>query len=201
MGCRVPSVRCLPGGAQRGWGGPADVEGKRPHAYPLTGRRPSRFRTRSVSRPPSPAAVSGLRRRSACGPLLSLNFCFAGSGAATRHPGRARRLGSAVFAALRLPCAARVRGPVAQLPPFASLTVVEQSRRVSSRSALRARAPAPVLLGASHARRARPAHRLARADASTTKRSLANGPIGPQAGSGRPVAFHASWVTRSEMDH
>ena len=88
--------------------------------------------------------------------LLSLNSRFAGGGAATGHPGRARRLAEAVFAALRLPCAARVRGPVAQLPPFAALTVVEQARRVRSRSALRARAPNPVLLGASHARRALP---------------------------------------------
>ena len=85
----------------------------------------------------------------------ALNFRFACNGAATGQPGRARRLGSAVFAALRLPCAARGRGPVAD-PPFASLTVVEQSRRVRSRCALRARAPDPVLLGASHARRAWP---------------------------------------------
>jgi hypothetical protein len=88
--------------------------------------------------------------------MLSLNSRFACSGAATGHPGRAQRSGEAVFASLRLPCAARARGPVAQLPPFAALTVVEQARRVSSRSALRARAPNPVLLGASHARWALP---------------------------------------------
>jgi hypothetical protein len=97
-----------------------------------------------------------MKRASAVGPLLSLNSRFACSGAATGHPGRAQRLGEAVFAALRLPCAARARGPVAQLPPFAALTVVEPARRVSSRSALCARAPNPVLLGASHARRALP---------------------------------------------
>ncbi len=111
----------------------------RPHAPPLARHRALKHRSRS-----------------GFGPLLSLKSRLAGSGAATGQPGRARRLGSAVFAALRLPCAARVRGPVAQLPPLASLTVVEQSRRVRARSALRARAPAPVLLGASHARRARP---------------------------------------------
>ena len=89
-------------------------------------------------------------------PLWSVDSRLRRSSAATRHPGRAQRLGEAVFAALRLPCGARARGPVAQLPPFAALTVVEQARRVSSRSALRARAPNPVLLGASHARRALP---------------------------------------------
>ncbi len=100
-----------------------------------------------------------MRRRclwSAFGPLLPLNFRFAGNGAATGQPGRARRLGSAVFAALRRPCAARVRGPVAQLATLTSFAALEQSRRVRARSALRARAPAPVLLGASHAHRARP---------------------------------------------
>ena len=95
-------------------------------------------------------------RMAAAGPMRTLNIRFADSCAATGHPGRARRLGEAVFASLRLPCAARSRGPVAQLPPFAALTVVEQARRVRSRSALRARAPSPVLLGASHARRALP---------------------------------------------
>ena len=95
-------------------------------------------------------------RMAAAGPMRTLNVRFADSCAATGHPGRARRLGEAVFASLRLPCAARSRGPVAQLPPFAALTVVEQARRVRSRSALRARAPSPVLLDASHARRALP---------------------------------------------
>ncbi len=76
--------------------------------------------------------------------------------AATGQPGRAQRATSAVFASLRLPCAARVRGPDAKLPPFAALTVVRQSLRVSARSALRARASNPVLLSASHARWARP---------------------------------------------
>ena len=78
---------------------------------------------------------------SAVGPLRPLNFRCAGDGAATGHPGRAQRLAEAVFAALRLPCAARVR-PVAQLS-VAALTVVEQARRVRARSALRARAPNP----------------------------------------------------------
>jgi hypothetical protein len=90
------------------------------------------------------------------GRLLSAKCCNAGGCAATGQPGRARRLGSAVFAALRLPCAARGRGPVAQLATLTAFAALEQSRRVRARSALRARAPAPVLLGASHARRARP---------------------------------------------
>ena len=115
-------------------------------------------------KPPPAHDRACLRRRArprlaaVAGDMKDLPSCC---GVATGQPGRARRLGSAVFAALRLPCAARVRGPVAQLPPFASLTVVEQSRRVRARSALRARAPAPVLLGASHARRAPPAALLA----------------------------------------
>ncbi len=98
----------------------------------------------------------GRRGRTAPGPLLSMPFRCADSGATTGQPGRARRLGSAVFAALRLPCAARVRGPVAQLATLTAFAALEQSRRVSARSALRARAPHPVLLGASNARRARP---------------------------------------------
>ena len=92
----------------------------------------------------------------AIGPWLPLTMCQVGSGAATRHPGRARRSGEAVSASLRLPCAARDRGPVAQLPPFAALTVVGHAQRVRSRSALRARASTPALLGDSHARRALP---------------------------------------------
>jgi hypothetical protein len=88
---------------------------------------------------------------SAAGPLASSDARSACSSVATGHPGRAQRLGEAVVAARRLPCAARLRGPVAQLPPFAALTVVGQSRRVRARGALRARAPNPVLLGASHA--------------------------------------------------
>ncbi len=127
---------------------------RRPPAYVPACRHPPWARDRA--RPGVPAVVNGMPWWRRCGPLLPLPSRCADRGAATGQPGRARRLGSAVFAALRRPCAARVRGPVAQLPPFASLTVVEQSRRVRARSALRARAPAPVLLGASHARRARP---------------------------------------------
>ena len=90
------------------------------------------------------------------GPLRSLKFRFAGGGAATGRPGRAQRLAEAVFASLRLPCAARVRGPVAQLATLTSFAALEQARRVRSRGALRARAPNPVLLGASDARCALP---------------------------------------------
>ena len=82
--------------------------------------------------------------------------------AATRPTGRAGRLASAVAALRRLPCAAR-KDPVvlslskdAQLPAFTALTPVRHSQRVSPRSALRARSPNPVLLGASDARPARP---------------------------------------------
>ena len=95
-------------------------------------------------------------RPTTCGPLPPLDSRTAGDGAATGHPGKAQRLAEAVFAALRLPCAARVRGPIAQLATLTSFAALEQARRVSSRSALRARAPNPALLGASHARRALP---------------------------------------------
>ena len=97
---------------------------------------------------------------SAVCPLRPLTIGLLGSGAATRHPGRARRLAEAVFASLRLPCAAR-NSPVvlslskdAQLPPLAALTVVGPAQRVRSRSALRARAPNPALLGPCRPRRA-----------------------------------------------
>jgi len=95
-------------------------------------------------------------RTTARGPLRSLNFRFRGSNAATGHPGRAQRPGEAVFASLRLPCAARARGPVAQLAALTAFAALEQARRVRARSALRARAPNPALLGASHARWALP---------------------------------------------
>jgi hypothetical protein len=102
------------------------------------------------------SGVGRTLRQSACGPLPSLNFRSSGGGAATGQPGSARCSGEAVFAALRLPCAARVRGPVAQLAVLTAFAALGQARRVRSRGALRARAPAPVLLGASHARRALP---------------------------------------------
>ena len=85
------------------------------------------------------------------GPLPSLNFRFAGSAAATGHPGRAQHLGEAVFASRRLPCAARARGPVAQLAALTAFAALEQARRVSSRSALRAR-PRALRSSAAHSR-------------------------------------------------
>jgi len=98
-----------------------------------------------------------MRQSSACGPLQTLSVRFRCSGAATRHPRRAQRATSAGFASLRLPCAARVRGPAAQLPALAALSLVKHVQRVSARSArVRARASHPVLLGASHALLARP---------------------------------------------
>ena len=92
----------------------------------------------------------------ASGPLRTLAIRFASGGAATGHPGRAQRLGEPVFATLRLPCAARARGPAAQLATLTAFAALEHARRVRSRSALRARAPNPVLLGASHARQSLP---------------------------------------------
>jgi hypothetical protein len=134
----------------------------------------------------------------ACGPVQSMTFRVAGDGAATGQPDSARRAVEAVFAALRLPCAARARGPVAQLAVLTAFAALGRARRVRSRSALRARAPTPVLLGASHARRALPgcpvadtvvvggashtplvACRLARADAGTKKQTRANKCKGP----------------------
>ena len=157
-----------------------------------------------------------------------LNICFASSGAATRQPGRARRLAEAVFAALRRPCAARVRGPVAE-PVVACETSntdavagkaaggawagrigAAEERRASGRAPWRAscsdssrlserserserselsdgpedrapQGPRSAAKGQPSEPRPGPARRLARADASTTKRSLANGPIGPKA--------------------
>ena len=85
-----------------------------------------------------------------------LAFHLGGGGAAAGQPGSARHAAEAVFAALRLPCAARVRGPVAQLAALTAFAALGQARRVRSRGALRARATHPVLLGASHARRALP---------------------------------------------
>ena len=52
------------------------------------------------------------------------------------------------LSASRLPCAARRHGPGAQLAARASLAALRQARRVRARSALRARAAPPVLLGA-----------------------------------------------------
>jgi hypothetical protein len=155
--------------------------------------RPLQARSRHRARPGVPAAAKGRPGQFRCGPSLSLSSRIAGSGAATGQPGSARRSGEAVFAALRLPCAARVRGPVSQL---AALTALGQARRVTSRGALRARAPHLVLLGASHARRALPgcpaadtvvacatsktARRLARADAGIRPQTCADRRNGPQ---------------------
>ena len=100
-------------------------------------------------------------RGAAHGPLKSMSCRFAGPGVTTRHPGGAWCAAEAVFAALRLPCAARVRGPVAQLATLTAFAALEQARRVRSRSALCARAPHPVLLGASEARHAPPGCRVA----------------------------------------
>jgi hypothetical protein len=135
---------------------PRSDEVKHHHAHTLTGHSPLKFRSRDVSRPTWLTAGSSVRWRSAHGLVLSLNYHSGGSGVATGQPGSARRAAEAVFAALRLPYAARVRGPVAQLAAPTAFAPLEQARRVRSRGALRARAPAPVLLGASHARRALP---------------------------------------------
>ena len=79
-----------------------------------------------------------------------------GSVAAQGCPGGARRSTEAAFAALRLPCGARVHGPAHNsLRSLRSLRS-DRMRQVSSRGSLRSRAMNPALLGASHARRAPP---------------------------------------------
>ena len=51
-------------------------------------------------------------------------------GAAKARPGRPQRFAGAVCAALRLPCAARSRGPAAELTSLALLAAFKQPRRV-----------------------------------------------------------------------
>jgi len=81
--------------------------------------------------------------------------------AAKGCPGGAQRATEAVVAARRLPCGARVHGPAHNsLRSLRSLRS-NRMRQVSPRSALRARAMDPALLGASHARRAPPGHPFA----------------------------------------
>ena len=95
----------------------------------------------------------------ACGPLrlfVRIRSCLLALARAMRRVGPGRGSDGLPFAALRVPCDARVRGPVAQLATLTSFAALEQARRVRSRSALRARAPNPALLGASHARCALP---------------------------------------------
>ena len=60
------------------------------------------------------------------------------------------------FAALRVPCDARLAGPVAELAAFASLSALRHLQRVSSRSALRAR-PATLCFSAAPIRPAQAA--------------------------------------------
>ncbi len=104
------------------------------------------------------ALRQSLRAMTSLGPLRTLNvgpFVWAVV-AAKGRPGGARRATEAVVAALRLPCAARVHGPAHNsLRSLRSLRS-NRMRQVSLRSALRARAMNPALLGASHARRAPP---------------------------------------------
>jgi len=93
-----------------------------------------------------------------CRPLRALAVWFRVRAvvAAEGSSGGARRATEAVSASLRLPCAARVHGPAHNsLRSLRSLRS-NRMRQVSLRSALRARAMNPVLLGASHARRAPP---------------------------------------------
>ena len=70
------------------------------------------------------AMVDQRRHAVVLGPLRSLSSRIADSGTATGHPGSAQRAGEAVFASLRLPCAARARGPVAQLATLTSLAAL-----------------------------------------------------------------------------
>ena len=60
------------------------------------------------------------------------------------------------FAALRVPCDARLAGPVAELAAFAALSALRHLQRVSSRSALRAR-PASLCFSAAPIRPAQAA--------------------------------------------
>ena len=71
------------------------------------------------------------------------------------------------------PCGARSRGPVAKLAAFATLSTLKLSRRVRGRSALRARATRPALLGAAQARRRTPARGFAGSIASLWKGAVA----------------------------
>ena len=86
-----------------------------------------------------------------------------------RLSGRQRRVRAGRGASLRRPalragCPAMLglAGPVAELTTFAALTAFKQPRRVRARSALRARATSPALLGAEEARPVLPARAFAR---------------------------------------
>ena len=70
---------------------------------------------------------------------MILGLLSAAGGAAKARAGRLTRFAGAVGAVRRLPCAARSRGPVAELASFATLTALKQLRQVRSRFALRAR--------------------------------------------------------------
>ena len=86
--------------------------------------------------------VHACPRQAPCEPLLLFaRVCVLvpASGRARRRVGPGRGSDGWPFAALRVPCDARVAGPVAELAAFASLSTLEHLRRVSSRSALRAR--------------------------------------------------------------
>ena len=98
-----------------------------------------------------------MKRASSCGPLrlfacVRLRGLRAGKAVAGRRA--SLRFRRSARCAVRLPCAARHCGPVAQL------AALGQARRVRSRGALRARAAPPVLLGAAIRCARRPATAL-----------------------------------------
>jgi len=98
------------------------------------------------------------RAVAAFGPLQSFNVAYSARRwvAAKGCPGGARRADEAACAALRLPCGARVHGPAHNsLRSLRSLRS-NRMRQKCLRGSLRSRAMAPVLLGASYARRAPP---------------------------------------------
>ena len=80
---------------------------------------------------------------------FSFSRCETGGGALRRFGGSAGPRG-------RLPCGARDRGPAVELASRPLGAALRQRRRVGSRSALRARAPTPALLGDPQARRGTP---------------------------------------------
>jgi len=98
---------------------------------------------------------AAMRQPSACGTLRTF-VCMRETVAAKGRPGGARRATEAAFAALRLPCGARVPGPAHNsLRSLRSLRS-DRMRQKCLRGSLRSRAMNPALLGASHARRAPP---------------------------------------------
>lgn len=106
---------------------------------------------------------------------FSFSRCETGGGAPRRFGGSAGPTG-------RLPCGARGRGPAVELASRPSAAALRQRRRVGSRSALRARAPTPALLGDPQARRNAPP----RASRGTPTRT--NSPTSQRSGQPRPNA-------------